>query len=266
MSLEQIVRGEYEMDEKQVITRNVVLPDIHYPHHDEKAVGCVMKIMKDYKPHRIILAGDYLDMEPVSHWIQDKKRVMENKRLMDDYKGANKLLDNLIRVSGKQLKEVIYLHGNHEHWLEQYIDRHPEMEGLIEVENHIKVKDPKIKLQFVPMNDFYKLGKLHITHGLFINKYHASKTLESTGRSVMYGHTHDISMFSKMGLIEDEKHVAMSIGCLTNLSPAYMKNRPHNWIHGMALVDVRKGGRFTSLVVPIYDGEASIMGKLYKHR
>jgi predicted phosphodiesterase len=263
MELEDIIRGE-EMKRKDQINRNIVFSDVHYPEHDDKAVRCAMKIMKEYKPHRIILIGDYMDMTPVSHWVQDKKRIVENKRLLKDYQGANKLLNDMTRVAGKQLKEVVYIMGNHEDWVNQYIDKHPEMEGLIEVENHIKLDNKDLKLEFVPLNDFYKLGKLYLTHGLYTNKYHTAKTLDSVGKSVMYGHTHDITTTSKMGLISDDKHVASSIGCLCNLSPGYMKNRPHNWIHGVALVDVRRNGNFTSLVVPIYDGEASIMGKVFK--
>lgn len=261
MNLEELVGGEMK---KSYVNKNFVFSDVHYPEHDPKAMSCAAKIMKDYKPHRIILIGDFLDMTPVSHWVQDKKRVVENKRLLKDYQGANKLLNNLVEIAGKQVKEVVYILGNHEHWVEQYIDKNPEMEGLIEVENHIKVDKKGVGLEFVPLNSFYKLGKLFVTHGLYTNKYHAAKTIDSTGKSVLYGHTHDIMSFSKMGLIEDEKHLAQSIGCLTKLSPAYMKGRPHNWMHGVAMVDVQRNGNFTTNVVPIYDGVASVFGKVYK--
>ena len=185
---------------------------------------------------------------------------------MKDYDGANQLINSMVNVAGKQLKEVVYLIGNHEDWVNQYIDKNPEVEGLIEVEKHIKVQKKKVDLIFVPLNEFYKLGKLYLTHGLYTNKYHSAKTIDATGKSVLYGHTHDISMHSKMGLIKDEKHIAASIGCLCNLSPSFMKNRPHNWMHGVAMVDLQQGGNFTMNVVPIYSGKASVFGKLYSSK
>ena len=247
-----------------MIERNFLFSDVHFPEHDEKAVDCAIKIMSDYKPHRIILMGDFLDMTPVSHWLKDKQRVLENKRLLKDYEGANKLLDHIVSKAGKQLKEVIYIRGNHEEWLEMYIDKHPEIEGLLELEENIKLSNKKISLQFVEMNKFYKIGKLYVTHGLYTNKYHAAKTLENVGKSVIYGHTHSIQMMSKAGMIDDDKHISMSIGCLCNKSPSYMKNRPHSWIHAIATVDVLTNGNFTPHVIPIYDGAATYNGKIYK--
>ena len=56
----------------------------------------------------------------------------------------------------------------------------------------------------------------------------------------------------------------MSIGCLCNKSPSYMKNRPNNWIHAVATVDVQQNGNFTPHVIPIYNGVATHNNKLYK--
>jgi predicted MPP superfamily phosphohydrolase len=254
--LEQMVKKEY-------IERNFVYSDVHYPEHDVKALNCATQIMSNYKPHRIILLGDFMDMTPVSHWLQDKKRPMEGKRLLKDYEGANAVLNDMVSKAGKQLKEVVYVLGNHEDWVNQYLDKYPQMEGMIEVENNIKLENKSVKLQYVEFNKFYKLGKLYLTHGLYINKYHAAKTIDMTGKSVLYAHSHDIQSYFKSSIANDEKHMAQSIGCLCTKSPHFMRNRPHNWMHGCALVDVMNGGNFTSIVVPIYDGRASVFGKEY---
>lgn len=248
-----------------MVERNFVFSDIHYPEHNYQAVDCAMQVMKDYKPHRIILIGDAMNMSPVSHWMQDKKRPMENKRLLGEYKGFNLLLNKAVKLAGKQLKEVVYILGNHEDWVQQYIDKHPEVEGLLEVEANVKVDNPKVKLKFVPFNEFYHVGKLALTHGLYTNKYHASKHVEAVGKSVMYGHTHDVSVHTKIGLSsEKDKHQAMSIGSLCDLSPDYMRNRPHNWIHAFALVDKQPNGYFTPHIINIIGGTTVWNGKLYK--
>ena len=98
-----------KMVNKEMVERNFVYSDVHYPEHDKYALNCANKIMSDYKPHRIILIGDFMDMTPVSHWMKDKKRPMEGKRLQNDYIGARDLLDTITKKAGKQLKEVVYI-------------------------------------------------------------------------------------------------------------------------------------------------------------
>jgi hypothetical protein len=196
--------------------------------------------------------------------MQDKKKSMEGQRLKQDYDEFNSWLNKTVKDAGKQLKEVIYILGNHEDWVNQYVESHPEMTGLIEVENNIKISNQNVKLKFVPLNKFYKIGKLYLTHGLYTNKYHAAKMLDSVNKSVMYGHTHDVQIYTKTGLVDDDKHQAISIGCLCDMSPEYMKNRPNNWMHAFAMVDVQRNGDFTPHVVNIFDGKASWNQKLYR--
>lgn len=243
-----------------------VYSDIHYPEHNEYALSVATKVMGDYKPTKIVLIGDALDMTPVSHWINDKKRLVENKRLLKDYEGFNTVLNDMVKKAGKQLKEVIYLKGNHEEWVDQYLDKNPELEGLLEVENNIKL-DPKskVKLSFVQYNDFHKIGKLYLTHGIYTNKYHSFKTVDNVNATVMYGHTHDVQMFTKSGLAKGmDKYMGISIGCLCDMSPKYMRNKPNNWMHAFATVDVMNNGNFIPKVYNIIHGTTIFNNKLYK--
>lgn len=263
MSLENMVNEE--MKSLKIKERNFVYSDIHFPEHNERALNVATKVMSDYKPNRIVLIGDAMDMTPVSHWIEDKKRMVENKRLKKDYQNFNVLLDKIVSKAGKQLKEVIYLKGNHEDWVDQYIDRHPEVEGLLEIENNIQLKDKKVKLKFIEYNDFFKIGKLYLTHGIYANKYHAFKTVDNVGATVMYGHTHDIQLYTKAGMAKGlDKHIGMSIGCLCDMSPKYMRNKPNNWMHGFATVDVLNNGNFIPKIYNIIDGVTTHNNKLYK--
>jgi len=267
MSLENKVNET--MKSMKITEKVFVYSDIHYPEHNEKALNVATKVMSDYKPTKLVLIGDALDMTPVSHWIEDKKRLVENKRLMQDYKGFNKVLDHMVKVAGKQLKEVIYLKGNHEEWVDQYLDRHPELTGLLEVENNIKLIGHKgkrtPKLKFIQYNDFYKVGKLYLTHGLYANKYHSFKTVDNVGATVMYGHTHDVQVFTKAGLAKGlDKHMGISIGCLCDMSPRYMRKKPNNWMHAFATVEVFSNGNFIPAVHNIVEGVTTYNGKLYK--
>ena len=250
---------------EEMIERNLVLPDMHVPNENKTAVTVARKINKYYKPHRIIVIGNFFDMTPVSHWMKDKKKSMENQRLAKDYAKGNRLLNKFVREAGSQLSEVVYLKGNHEKWADDYVDKNPEMEGLVEVEHNIKIDKKKVDLKFVEMNDFYKVGKLYLTHGLHANKYHAFTTVDRVGASVMYGHTHDVQTYTKIGLAKStDKHMGLSVGCLCDLSPAYMKNRPNNWMHAVAMVDVFENGDFVPHVLNIVNGKTVYANKIFR--
>lgn len=251
---------------EEMVEKIFIYSDIHYPEHNVRALSCANKMIKDYKPSKIVLIGDALNMTPVSHWLLDKKRPMEGQRLVRDYEGFNKELATMLKQGGAQVKEVVYILGNHEEWINLYLDKHPEMEGLLEVEKNIKLPTKsKAKLKFVPYNEFYKAGKLLLTHGLYTNKYHAAKTVDSVNASVLYGHCHNFQTYTKVGLAKStDKHMAMSIGCLSSMSPSYMKKRPNNWVHGVATVEVLGGGNFNARFIPIINGLAVMDKKVYK--
>ena len=249
---------------EDMVEKTFVFSDIHFPNHDEKALSCAEKIMADLQPDRVIYIGDNMDMEPVSHWIEDKKRVVENKRLIREYELWNKVLDRHTKLAGKRLKEVVYFEGNHENWVQQYLDKHPEVEGLLEVPKNLEF-DKRKKFKWIKLNHFYNLGKLKVCHGLYQNKYHANKMLENLGTSVLYGHTHDVQVqtFSSIADVH-QKHQAMSIGTLSSKTPDYMFNRPNRWMHSCAVVYTDVNGHFNAYIINIINGKAMFNGKLYR--
>ena len=39
------------------------------------------------------IVGDFMNMEPISHWLKNKKKTLEGKRMKEDYIRGNALLD-----------------------------------------------------------------------------------------------------------------------------------------------------------------------------
>lgn len=251
------------------IEKTFVFSDIHYPEYDKKALSVAEQVLKDFKPERIIYIGDFLDCTPVSHWLENRKLSLESKRLKKDYEGFINMSQNHINMAGKQLKEVVYMEGNHEDWVNQYIDKHSEMQGMIEVKSEVVDKlqkaNPKIKMPWVEYNKFYQVGKLWFTHGIYTNKYHADKHLNTIKKNIMYGHTHTVQETTDSGIVDGDKHSSKSIGCLCSMSPSYMRNRPNQWVHAFSLIYTdKKTGQFTDYVVKIIDGKAMWNDKVYK--
>lgn len=253
---------ENKVDE--MVKKYMILPDIHYPEQDKKAIKVIEQVLQYWKPDAIVYLGDFMDMGSVSHWIQDKRRKVENKRLISDYTGFNFMLDKHAKLS--KCKEIHLLKGNHEDWVEQYIDKHPETEGFLEVENNLVI--PKgVKATFYQLNDFMKIGKyLYATHGLYTNQYHTRKTIDSTGRNIVYGHTHDMQVHTKVSPVDKKDiHQAVSLGCLCNMNPDYMKNKPNNWVHGFGAVYLDERSQHYNLQpVVIANGKCIFEGKVFK--
>lgn len=56
--------------------------------------------------------------------------------------------------------------------------------------------------------------------------------------------------------------MAYSMGCLTDMSKDYLRGRPTNWTHNVAIVDIFHNGNFNLVVLDIVDGLTSYGGKV----
>ena len=212
-----------------MIERILVLPDVHLTAKVPKEYKVVKPFIKDFKPHRTILLGDFMDCESVSHWIKDKARLIEGKRYKQECLTAQKELNYI----NKHSKKVIWLEGNHENWVEQYVDKHPEMEGLIEIPEVMNLDSKQI--DWIPQDEIYCIGHLNFIHGWYTTKYHAAKHLDAMGDCVIYGHTHLPQSFSKNMALHKEI-MGYGLGCLCGKAPEYMRGRFANWINQFAVI------------------------------
>lgn len=240
----------------------IAWPDTHIPFHDPQAVRCALKILQWYQPDQVILLGDFLDCTPVSHWLLNHKKTTEGMRLEKDFKAGRVLLDKIQQETGK----LVYIEGNHEDWIRQAIDRQPEFEGLIDLSVGLRF-DERPNFTTMVYGKHYSLGKLWFTHGNYTNQYHARKHVESFEHSVVYGHLHDVQMHIKVSPVDvNDKHMGLSIGCLADKNPQFMRNRPNNWTHCVAVGLVRKDGTFNIDPIIISNGVASYAGVTFDGR
>lgn len=248
---------------QNAVKTGIVLWDGHYPYHDKEAFNSICNFIKDQKPDIIGLGGDWLDLSIVSHWNTDKERERAGRTLYKDYDGLNKdVITKLEKLSN--WSDKFYLTGNHEDFIEQYIDKNPQLEGLIEFDECLNLKKRGWKV--VPLNDHYQIGKMSFIHGFYTNQYHAKKTIDTWGDDscIFYGHVHDIQSQTVVfrgahGL----PRMAQSCGCLCNKNPDYLKNKPNKWVHAFLFFTIRADGTFTHFVIPIINGHFSFGRKTY---
>lgn len=245
------------------IQKTILLPDIHYPHYDLKVMDAVGEFMFDYEPDEIVYMGDQLSLDCISGWNKNKPLLKEGQRLIRDFNNFDKdVLKLHERITDPDTRRTFMI-GNHEQRLQWYIEMHPELEEMIEIDRNLKLTERGYRI--IPFNGIYKIGKLSVIHGYYWNKYHANKTLEAFEGNVVYSHVHNPQMYAKVSPVDRKGyHTATSLPCLCNIKPDYKKNAPNFWINGFGVVEhLPATGYFNIYTIIIIDGAFMWNGKYY---
>jgi len=196
-----------------LITKIVLLPDIHHPYHNKEAIRAVFQFIEWFKPNTVVILGDGLEMDAVNHWQKDKgnRKFMENKNLLQEYSNFDKdiltPLDKLCEPADKRRRKPrkIFMEGNHEHWVNEVFKKSPEFQGMLEIKRALDLETRRWEwIPFLVTDDngvhrgIINFGKLLVFHGQYMNKYHAAKTADTYSRSCAYCHTHDIQSYTKI--------------------------------------------------------------------
>ena len=160
--------------------------DIHYPDHDKASLNIIIKAIEMIRPDYFIFGGDQLHLDCISHHNKGKVKLLENRRISKDFKGfQTDILDRIELVLPKRCSKYFMI-GNHEYWIDRLIEDNPQMEGLMEVQNNLKLSSYKI----IPFNEVLRIGDINFIHGIYTNKYHAEKHLRIYQKMLFYGHIH----------------------------------------------------------------------------
>jgi len=232
------------------VRKGIAVFDLHHPMHDKKLWKNILKFAADFDPDIFVFGGDNMDMEVVSHWVGNKRRKVEGKRIKHDYAAFNRdVLDPLSVILDEDTERVFHL-GNHEAWVEQYIDEHPEVEGYFEVRNNLNLEGWKV----LDYGETHKYGHLYSMHGTYCNIHNAYKTAQVYGRSVMYGHGHTYQAHTLVTPLDSLPYAATQIPCACHTNPSYRLNQPNAWVTGFAVFYVQPNGCFNLYPVIAIDG------------
>jgi predicted phosphodiesterase len=246
--------------------RAIVIPDQHFPLHDQKAVDVVLKAIRIVKPDIFINLGDVGEWESVSAWkykkIKQPPLEYQLPIIDEEIRLVNKGIDQFDKALDKvKCKERYILAGNHDEWLTYgFCLKYPYMKDYT---FRKACRWDERGYKYFEYNHPLKLGKLNFIHGAYATVYHAKKHLEAYGCNLVYGHTHDIQRHT-LTKFDSGTIGAWAMGCLKDMSPAknkWLKGRLHNWNHAFGVVDFFKGGNFKVEVVEIINGVTSLWGK-----
>lgn len=238
----------------------ILWSDTHIPHQNTPACKAVLKLMDDIQCTRFCIMGDFMDLSCISHWNKNKHRTLELKRLKDDYIIGNTLLDEIDKRLPKNA-EKHYLMGNHESWANDLLEEIPQLEGLIEPEANLKLAERGYKVY--PYNDLVQFGRLYLTHGIYAGGNPIKKHVDELKVNIAFVHTHSLGMSLFPSPAREIAFAGYNCGCLCDLSPDYMKNRPNAWTHGIAVVYFYPNGYFDVQLIRIVQGKFIFNNKIY---
>jgi hypothetical protein len=246
----------------------IVAHDLHYPEFDKPTWSAMMEFIKDVKPAGFIFGGDQFDNQEISHHTKGKPIYRERASYQRNTTGfTREILEPLERSLGKS--ERVWIVGNHDRFEHDLIEEQPELEGVIERVESLRLKDRGWKV--VPLGHAYRLGELNVIHGEILTgignqagAYPSRKAVELYTGNVLAGHTHAPQSFTKISPVEaKKKHMGWIAPIVGATNPSYLRNRPTAWLNGFTLVELREKGFFNLYPVVVIDGVFSYGGRLY---
>jgi hypothetical protein len=102
----------------------------HVPAHDKRKLAGLLRLIREYRPDRLVALGDLIDADAASRWISEMKWSLQ-----DEYNGLSGVLRRLEQAAPDA--ERVFFDGNHEDNL-RAPGRIPEkVRMLVQPEKHV---------------------------------------------------------------------------------------------------------------------------------
>jgi predicted phosphodiesterase len=242
----------------------LILPDIHYPYHDKQCLKIVEQVAKDLSPEYLVYLGDNFNADGISKYTHKEmeRGIYETADEIDGFK------KDIHEPLSQYANRILWCGGNHDtqrisDLLQKLREKGEEPRLIKHYEDTLSLKSRFPDVKICEYNESHKIGKLHLTHGVYHNDAHAKKHAMAFGASVVYGHLHTFQSYTTTSRGTGQSHKATCIGCLCDLNPGYMKNRPSGWAHGFAVAYFQDNGNFNLYPIEIIKGQCIFNGKLY---
>lgn len=233
--------------------------------HDPAALNAMFEFAQDWRPNIFVLGGDQIDCGCIAHWNDSFPGRVEGSRFKTDLDEFDRLVTSRIdKVVGRGGRKI-WIRGNHERFLSDFLDRQPVLRGLVSIEGYLRLRERGYELY--DYGEAARTGKIFWLHGEHVgsNQYGAKRAVEMYGRNVRFGHHHSHAVHIKTSPIdESDFHSAVMVPCLCRKNPGYAKNRPNNWVNGFSTFEIdTKSGIFNTHTHLMVKGRFVAGGKIY---
>lgn len=246
-------------------------PDIHYPVTHWPTFKALLSFLDGNHIDKFIFGGDMFDNLEISPHTKGKHKLrFEAKTLDINAKGFDQKVLKPIEARLDKNTEKIWIDGNHDNWLQQYIEEHPEVEGSLERQNVLRLEERG--WEYKPCGQVIKHGKLMFAHGETLSGFGnqvtgrpAKKAVDCYCGNIVFAHFHTLDIYTKVMPFDDsQKWIGVSSPCIGDTNAHYLRNRPTSFLNGFVLVEFRPDGSFNIFPIVVTDGQFSYAGKTYK--
>lgn len=241
------------------------IPDVHVPNHHKQAWNVCLNAIRAWRPHRVVILGDFADDECVSSHSKGPDR---NRLLKNEIVAVRRELDRLqdaCRDAG--VGRVDYIEGNHCDRLSRYLqDRAPELYGLVSMPELMRIAERG--WHWTPYKSSLRVGKLVVTHDFgFAGANAATQNLMACGHSCITGHTHRASVVYQ-GHTDGQRHVSITSGWLGDAKEAakykHLDRGLREWQHGIVTAEMTADGLAWCNFHPIIKGKMVLHGQVVR--
>ncbi len=244
----------------------LVIPDLHVPYEDKKALKLMYKVAKDLpKLKQVILLGDVLDFYSMSSHLKSPNIESILKNEIDCGK---QFLQKLRSKFPSQ--NIKFIEGNHEFRLQRYIKKNaPDLNGLLSTPELLDLDyldidwipyGPEQLAQVLEIED---LCARHEPYSMSIN--FIRQTASKIHKSLMFGHTHQAAFRSTKNAMGKRVSVYSCGHMVQENHPCfdyYRSAKP--WQKGFAIVYQTKNDWFVEQVNISDNYEVIYHGKSYR--
>lgn len=241
---------------KKAERRILVLPDLHAPYQDNKALDLIAKVALKERPTHLVSIGDWADCHAVSAHSKTAERRLFWQEEIDVAATC------LSRVR-EWADEFAMCEGNHETRLSRYImDKAPEIAST-----HTPIRDllGVSKKEWHPYRTHFFIGGMAFTHDLGHSGPNSLKqTLDAFGGCITFGHTHRGGTHYD-GNVDGSHRVAMNVGWLGDEKFVnYMHiAKLRAWQKGFGMI-TQHGKLSWANFIPILNNSCVVNGSYYK--
>ena len=249
------------------LKRAVIIPDCHIPFECHDSFSLLLKVIKLFRPHEVVILGDFLDCYAASQYEKDPRMGDVGHFLAREFECANIRLDQIDKAAGNAKK--IYLEGNHEFRIEKMLlGQSKAFHGLIDLTRLLNL-DKRPRWSFVPytFDQAYQVLKspLWARHNPVVGGSEQNSAKQA-GDSYIHGHDHQINEGSFVTRLSKKKVISISSGWLGDAKKNrsvfdYVKAFP-SWAKAFTLVWANEKEFIHDTVRIMEGGKCLYQGKL----
>ena len=232
--------------------RWIVLPDVHLPFEDKATMRAVESYISDHKWDGWLQLGDLIDFNELSRFEASNNRLDKVGAIQKSYAATASFLDRHRALIGLKAR-MVYIEGNHEDRITQYLEKNPEGVGMLEVPEALQLARRHIEwVPFWSTGKLFRLGNAYFCHGRATGANHARKMLDKYGVCLYGGHMHSVEFASKERWGDDKTLEYGSLGCLCRYDQKYLRGNPTAWQQSFSVLYLQPNGYYNIYPVRIF--------------